>query len=96
MKWFKEKKVCTHCNTNKTKREYENQPTCSECKTKILLEKEPSRICPVDGSVLLKEHNYEVIIDRCPTCKGIWLDAGEIEAIKEAVQTESIAIGMMF
>lgn len=96
MNWFKQKKTCVHCNTNKTKREFENQPTCSECKTNILIEKEPKRICPVDGSILLKEHNHEIIIDRCPTCKGVWLDAGEIEAIKEAVQTESVALGMMF
>jgi len=44
---------------------------------------------------MLKEHNNEIIIDRCPKCKGVWLDAGEIEAIKEAAQTEGIAVGMV-
>lgn len=95
MKWFKEKKVCAYCHTNKTKREFENQPTCAECKTKILVEREPIRICPADGSELLKEHRNEIIIDRCPTCKGVWLDAGEIEAIQEAAQAEGLATGMV-
>jgi hypothetical protein len=62
MNWFKKKK----CNNNKTKREFEDQPTCAECKTKILSGREPKRICPVDGAILLKEHSYEIIIDRCP------------------------------
>lgn len=93
MNWFKKKEVCTHCNSNKTKREFEGQPTCSECKIEILLSREATRICPVDGSTLLKEHGNGIIIDRCPKCKGLWLDAGEVEAIKEAARTEGIAIG---
>lgn len=95
MKWFKEKKVCAHCHNNKTKREFEDQPTCAECKTNILVGREPIRICPADGSELLKEHRNEIIIDRCPTCKGVWLDAGEIEAIQEAAQAEGLATGMV-
>ncbi len=96
MNWFKKSKICTHCNDNKTKREFENQPTCPECKTKILIGRESIRVCPIDGSTLLKEHNNEILIDRCPKCKGVWLDAGEIEAIKEAAQSEGLAIGMVF
>lgn len=96
MNWFKKKKTCKHCNRNKTKREFENQPTCSECKTKILMAREPGRLCPVDGSPLRKAYSNEIMIDRCPKCQGVWLDAGEIEAIKEAAQTEGLAIGMVF
>jgi len=95
MNWFKKKKICTTCNENKTKRKFENEPTCAECKTKILMEREPKRTCPVDGATLIKEHGNEIIIDRCPECKGVWLDAGEIEAIKEAAKTEGLAIGMV-
>ncbi len=57
--------------------------------------REPTRTCPVDGSTLLKEHNNEILIDRCPTCKGVWLDAGEIEAIKEAATSQGMAVGMV-
>lgn len=95
MSWFKKQKICTHCIKNKTKREFENQPTCAECKTKILMGRESIRTCPIDGSTLLKEHSHEIIIDRCPKCKGVWLDAGEIEAIKEASQAEGLVIGMV-
>ncbi|MEE9363828.1 MAG: zf-TFIIB domain-containing protein [Cellulophaga sp.] len=96
MNWFKKKEICIHCNENKTKREFENQPTCPECRIKILVARESTRICPVDGSILLKEHNNEIIIDRCPKCKGIWLDPGEIEAIKEVALSQGLATGMMF
>ena len=95
MLWFKKKTNCTHCNNNNTKREFEGAPTCSECKIEVLMSREQTRTCPVDGSTLLKEHNNEIFIDRCPTCQGVWLDAGEIEAIKEAAQTEGIAVGMV-
>lgn len=94
MNWFKKKKTCVHCNKNKTRRDFENQPTCGECQTKILINREPSRTCPVDGATLLKEHNNEIIIDRCPECKGVWLDAGEIEAIKDAAKQEGLAVGI--
>ena len=95
MAWFKKKKECAHCNKNKTGREFEGKPTCAACKTKTLMNREPARTCPVDGSTLLKEHNSEIIIDRCPTCKGVWLDAGEIEAIREAAKLEGVATGMV-
>ncbi len=95
MVWFKKKTNCTHCAENSTKREFEGTPTCAECKTELLMAREPTRACPVDGSTLLKEHNNEIVIDRCPTCKGVWLDAGEIEAIKEAAQSEGMAVGMV-
>ena len=95
MNWFKKKKTCVHCNKIKTKRDFENQATCGACQTKILISRESTRICPVDGATLLKEHNNEIIIDRCPKCKGVWLDADEIEAIKEAAKQEGMAIGMV-
>ena len=31
---------------------------------------------------------YEVEIDECPTCGGIWLDAGELAAIRALFATE--------
>lgn len=95
MIWFKKKMVCTHCNENSTKREFEGEATCAECQKKILVGRESVRRCPVDGSTLLKEHSNQIIIDRCPSCKGIWLDAGELDAIKQASQSEGMAVGMV-
>ena len=92
MIWFKKRRTCTHCGTNETKREFENEPTCPECRVKILTAREPERVCPADGAVLLKTQSNEIIIDRCPRCEGVWLDAGELDAIKEAASSEGMAI----
>ena len=31
-----------------------------------------------------------VIMDRCPKCKGIWLDHGELEKIREALHPRPV------
>ena len=94
MNWFKKKKACTHCRDNKTRRDFEGQPTCVECKMKILIRREEKRTCPVDGARLIKTHQNEIIIDRCPKCEGIWLDAGELEAIRQAAKEEGMTTGV--
>ena len=58
------------------------------------MDREPIRICPVDGTTLAKSASNEIIVDRCPKCEGIWLDAGELDAMKEAANQEGIAAGM--
>lgn len=84
MSWFKEKVECSHCKTNKSKREFEGNPTCPTCRMNIICFREVKRKCPVDGTELIKAYNdQEVIIDRCPKCEGIWLDAGELDAIRQ-------------
>lgn len=37
--------------------------------------------CPKCGSHLHEEHYHGVKIDRCRSCHGVWLDAGEIETL---------------
>lgn len=38
--------------------------------------------------------SYEGIsVDTCNTCKGVWLDRGELEKIKEKIEDESQSIG---
>jgi hypothetical protein len=38
--------------------------------------------CPGGCPTKLVEESFQSIrIDRCPTCKGVWLDPGEIEQI---------------
>ena len=41
------------------------------------------RHCPVDDFTLAPETYEGVTLDRCPHCQGVWLDAGEFEAIQE-------------
>lgn len=39
--------------------------------------------CPVDGATLVVTERYGVEIDYCPTCRGVWLDRGELDKIIE-------------
>lgn len=39
--------------------------------------------CPVDGENLVMTDRSGVEIDYCPTCRGVWLDRGELDKIIE-------------
>jgi uncharacterized protein len=40
-------------------------------------------LCPADGTVLRHLERSGVEIDACPTCRGVWLDRGELDKILE-------------
>ncbi|OWU85562.1 hypothetical protein ATO6_01055 [Oceanicola sp. 22II-s10i] len=37
--------------------------------------------CPVDGTQLMMTERQGVEIDYCPSCRGVWLDRGELDKI---------------
>lgn len=37
--------------------------------------------CPVDGATLTMSERSGIEIDYCPTCRGVWLDRGELDKI---------------
>ena len=39
--------------------------------------------CPVDGATLVMSERSGIEIDYCPTCRGGWLDRGELDKIIE-------------
>ncbi len=39
--------------------------------------------CPVDGTPLTMSERSGIEIDYCPTCRGVWLDRGELDKIIE-------------
>ena len=39
--------------------------------------------CPNDGAVLTMSERSGIEIDYCPTCRGVWLDRGELDKIIE-------------
>jgi Zn-finger nucleic acid-binding protein len=41
------------------------------------------RVCPVDSTELRRVERSGVQVDACPTCRGIWLDRGELDKIVE-------------
>ena len=40
-----------------------------------------ARQCPLGHGTLAEVRHDEVVIDRCETCGGVWLDAGELELL---------------
>ncbi len=40
--------------------------------------------CPADGTLMEPVDAAGIIVDYCPTCGGVWLDFGEIAALKLA------------
>ena len=48
---------------------------------KVILERILSMNCPNCVNEMQEMKKYDVDIDYCPSCKGVWLDRGEIDKI---------------
>jgi Zn-finger nucleic acid-binding protein len=94
-KYFLNIDYCSSCggiwldNGELTRLEKTIEPTFYEIR-KIPNNQEQQEIlkCPCcDNSKMLQKAQHprdkHVIIDYCPVCKGMWLDTGEIEAIRK-------------
>ena len=44
--------------------------------------------CPTDGAVLVMSERSGIEIDYCPTCRGVWLDRGELDKIIDRASNE--------
>lgn len=62
-----------------------------EAKTQV--SDDSRRICPKCPNVKLMRHYFsakrQVLVDECPKCGGIWLDAGELHHIRSEYNTET-------
>ncbi len=47
--------------------------------------------CPNDGAVLVMSERSGIEIDYCPTCRGVWLDRGELDKIIDRAAQEFAA-----
>ena len=99
MSLFSEK--CARCG-RRTKDRHEGKPTCESCRKvlelKLAATGEQPRACPIDGTAMTKTVAHMMIIDRCPTCHGVWLDAGELDCLTDEVASQAmmaIARGVM-
>nr|WP_294850263.1 zf-TFIIB domain-containing protein [uncultured Sphingomonas sp.] len=45
--------------------------------------------CPVDGATLIMSERQGIEIDYCPTCRGVWLDRGELDKIIERTEAQN-------
>jgi Zn-finger nucleic acid-binding protein len=48
-----------------------------------MVERTGPMACPVDGTPLVMSERQNIEIDYCPTCRGVWLDRGELDKIVE-------------
>jgi len=44
-------------------------------------------LCPIDQTVLVVTERTNIEIDYCPTCRGVWLDRGELDKLIAGDQT---------
>jgi hypothetical protein len=44
--------------------------------------------CPTCGTKMNEIEKYGIEIDTCPSCRGVWLDGGELDKIIERVGKE--------
>lgn len=70
--------------------EYEKKKKLEEEKHKRLAEEEKKRLkelhymrCPKCGMELIEIDYKGIKVDKCSECEGIWLDAGELEAVSK-------------
>ena len=45
--------------------------------------------CPHDQTLLQMTERQGIEIDYCPTCRGVWLDRGELDKIIERMSTQA-------
>jgi len=70
--------------------DYERRKTVEEEKQNKLAEEEKKRLrelhymrCPKCGMQLIEIDYKGIKVDKCSECEGIWLDAGEMEAVSK-------------
>ena len=51
----------------------------------------PLLLCPNDNTSMQNVNRGGVEIDICPTCRGVWLDRGELEKLLEGTRQEQTA-----
>lgn len=68
--------------------EFEKRKKLEEKKHRKLAEEEKKRLrelhhmrCPKCGMELIEIDYKSIKVDKCSECEGIWLDAGELEAV---------------
>ena len=48
-------------------------------------------LCPTDRTPLVMSERQGIEIDYCPTCRGVWLDRGELDKIIERSAAAPVA-----
>lgn len=82
--------MCVRCGEDRADKSYEGVPTCTNCeellKASLTAKAEEARECPIHSVAMTKEIVLNIVIDRCPSCQGVWLDGGELDLLKRAIK----------
>ena len=54
----------------------------------------PLLLCPNDNGSMQSVQRSGVEFDICPTCRGVWLDRGELEKLLAAARNDGVADGV--
>lgn len=73
---MQDNKVCKKCHYTFVK---DDELICYRCAGDFMVDSESNRKCPVDNSSMQKLHKGSIVIDKCTTCGGVWLDGSEID-----------------
>jgi hypothetical protein len=76
---------------------------CRSCLAKLRPANEKFRNCPNDGTPMEKKPAYQLLlIDKCSSCGGVWLDSFELkvidkinQAMKEEKYKEAFLLGRL-
>ena len=84
---------CNRCG-KRTRHTEGDQPICEPCVQEMALLVQASgenlRLCPVDQTQMKKEIAHMLVVDRCLSCHGVWLDGGELERVKGDVNEQAL------
>ncbi len=82
------------------RKEFEKKQKLEEEKQKLLAVEEKKRLkalhhmcCPKCGMQLIEIDYNHIKVDECSSCKGVWLDAGELDSV---VKLEKTALAKFF
>ena len=73
---------CYRCQHNEATENLTGVPVCEDCGLALQRSGKDPRLCPIDRSSLEKRILLGVVIDKCPSCAGVWLDGGEVEIVR--------------
>lgn len=51
-------------------------------------------ICPTCREVMIVVEQDKIELDHCPSCLGVWFDAGELELMLESMELDSGALSL--
>jgi Zn-finger nucleic acid-binding protein len=77
---------CSRCGRRTALGDFEGALVCADCELTVKAGREERIRCLHDDAKMRKELIEGVIVDRCPSCGGVWFDGGELEALSTILQ----------